>query len=297
MKYYKLNQTGIAEVLGISGEMIYCYNHVFREDELYLSEDEEIKLSEMITNYKAIPKYSIESINEKNIIITAYMEVDMDEMGTFRIASENFKFDKKCTVEDIYKIVSEKVLNKYFSFSEMKDKLYPFHYEEVTEEEYKKYKGELIMNYYKLTDEGIAEIFDISGLDYEFMDFTEDNNQIFRNESLYLREDEVIPLFSIIGYSVTKECVITKEDDKLVAKGETKISVEDGYANLSVIDLDFDENNTSLKDLYKQLDEYCRNEKFNIIDYIEKRNLKEGYDYRLVTEKEYKYNRDEENFK
>ncbi|QQO92912.1 hypothetical protein CPT_Madawaska_266 [Staphylococcus phage Madawaska] len=148
------------------------------------------------------------------------------------------------------------------------------------------------MNYYKLTDEGIAEIFDIGGLDYEFMDFTKDNNQIFRNESLYLREDEVIPLFSIIGYRLNKECVITKEDDKLVAKGKTKISVEDGYANLSVIDLDFDEDNTSLKDLYKQLDEYCKNEKFNIIDYIEKRNLKEGYDYRLVTEKEYKENKD-----
>ncbi|QQM14795.1 hypothetical protein CPT_MarsHill_261 [Staphylococcus phage MarsHill] len=145
------------------------------------------------------------------------------------------------------------------------------------------------MNYYKLTDEGIAEIFDISGLDYEFMDFTEDNNQIFRNESLYLREDEVIPLFSIIEYGVTKECVITKEGDRLVAKGKAKISIEDGYAYLISIDLDFDEDNTSLKDLYTQLDDYCKNEKFNIVDYIEKGILKEGYDYKLVTEKEFNY--------
>lgn len=140
MKYYKLNQTGIGEVLGIDDEMVYCYNNLFRDDELYLREDEEIKLSEMITNYKSEPKYSIESINEDNILINAYMEVEIYERGNFRIASENFKFDKKCTVEDIYKIVSQKVLNKYFSFSEMKDKLYHFQYEEVTEEEYKENK-------------------------------------------------------------------------------------------------------------------------------------------------------------
>lgn len=146
------------------------------------------------------------------------------------------------------------------------------------------------MNYYKLTDEGIADIFNIGGMDYEFMDFYEDNNQIFRNESLYLREDEVIPLFSIIEYGVTKECVITKEGDRLVAKGKAKISIEDGYADLISIDLDFDEDNTSLSDLYKQLEEYCENEKFVVKDRIEK--LYEGSEYKVVTEKEYKENKD-----
>lgn len=151
------------------------------------------------------------------------------------------------------------------------------------------------MNYYKLTDKGIAEIFDISGLDYEFMDFREDNNHIFRNESLYLREDEVIPLFNIIEYNVIKECVITKKEGKLVAEGRTKIQVEDGHADLITIDLDFDEDNTGLSDLYKQLEDYCKNEKFVMKDQIE--DLSEGYDYRIISEEEYRNNKIKENFK
>ncbi|BDE75746.1 hypothetical protein [Staphylococcus phage S6] len=146
MKYYILTQQGIAEVLGIDSESVYCYRNLFRDDELYLKEDEEIKFSEIITNQTPDIEYKVVGTNKDTVTVIAYMEIDLGEGDYHQIGSCRMKLDKDRTLEEVYNIVYEKMSNRTFSFNKAKEmgiSLYEeSDYEEVSKKEYKKYKVE-----------------------------------------------------------------------------------------------------------------------------------------------------------
>ncbi|QDJ97703.1 hypothetical protein PALS2_078 [Staphylococcus phage PALS_2] len=148
MKYYEFNKKGIIKILGLDTAYLKEDEDIFREGNLYLKENESIKIKDIITNKKDMEfNCSIYEGSEDNSLMKANL--------TFRHGSGqlllnieyiDLKEIKDRTVEEVYKYAKDLVLNKTFSFNKAEELgicLYEGkEYEEITEEEYKKYKVE-----------------------------------------------------------------------------------------------------------------------------------------------------------
>lgn len=142
MKYYKINQSGMSGILGISSEMVYCYDNLFRKGDLYLREDEEISISEIIENKTPSIEYSVRKGPKEKMYVDGYMYVFIGE-EEFHIGKvSNMKMNENSSLLKIYKKINKKISKTKFSMEkELKEGRYGLSkgidYEEVSEKEYK----------------------------------------------------------------------------------------------------------------------------------------------------------------
>ncbi|WPH64187.1 hypothetical protein [Staphylococcus phage vB_StaM_PB50] len=144
MKYYKINQYGMSEILGINSEMVYCYNNLFRKEDLYLREDEEISISEIIENKTPSIEYSVRKGPKEKMYVDGYMYVFIGEEEFHICKVSNMKMNENSSLLKIYNKINKKISKTKFSIEKLKEGVYSLSegidYEEVSEKEYKDLK-------------------------------------------------------------------------------------------------------------------------------------------------------------
>ena len=145
MKYYKINQYGMSEILGINSEMVYCYNNLFRKGDLYLRKDEEINISEIIENRTPSIEYSVRKGPEGKMYVDGYMYVFIGEEEFHIGKASNMEMDENSSLLKIYEKIYKQISKTKFSIKkELKEGRYGLSkgidYEEISEKEYKDLK-------------------------------------------------------------------------------------------------------------------------------------------------------------
>lgn len=145
MKYYKLTQEGIAEILGFSDDIVYEMDGIFGREEIYLREDEEIKIIDLVSNTKPRIEYEVYLKEGNEMYVFSYIEFNLGDGIVFSTEEKNMRVSQDKTLGELYEEIYEELFNKTFSFnnsvflsnsilSEGTD------YEEISEKEYKEHK-------------------------------------------------------------------------------------------------------------------------------------------------------------